>query len=76
MESEKVALETALDLSRRLSPLDQLRLISLLSERLCSEMETDEEPTDMLALAGLGAEVWREIDVAAYLEQERASWES
>lgn len=76
MESEKVALETALDLSKRLSPLDQLRLISLLSERLCSEMETNEEPTDMLTLAGLGADLWREIDVATYLEQERTSWES
>jgi len=76
MESAKVALETALDLSRQLSPLDQLRLISLLSDHLRGEMEAGEEATDMLTLAGLGAEVWREIDVAAYLEQERASWEN
>lgn len=76
MESAKGALETALNLSKQLSPLDQLRLISLLSEQLRGEIETGEEPTDMLTLAGLGAEVWREIDVTAYLEQERASRES
>jgi hypothetical protein len=26
-------------------------------------------------LAGLGSEIWQEIDVEAYLAQERASWE-
>jgi len=30
----------------------------------------------MLALAGLGAEIWREIDTDEYLEQERGSWQS
>lgn len=29
----------------------------------------------LLVLQGLGKEVWKGVDVDAYLEQERASWE-
>ena len=32
------------------------------------------EPTRWLALAGVGAEVWRSVDVAAYINAERDSW--
>ena len=52
------------------------RLISLLSERLRSTMAQGNERVDILSLAGLGAELWQDIDVAAYLDQERDSWES
>jgi hypothetical protein len=48
----------------------------LLSERLQSKVERDVEDIDLLSLAGLGAEIWAQIDVADYLEQERASWNS
>ena len=65
-----------LDISKRLLLADQLSLISQLSEQVRRELDRDGEPVDMLSLAGLGAELWRETDVAAYLEQERASWES
>ena len=76
MASQTVTLDAVLYASEQLSLADQLRLISLLSERLRSEMDRDDGPVDMLSLAGLGAELWQAIDVAAYLEQERASWES
>jgi hypothetical protein len=76
MASQTVTLDAVLYASEQLSLADQLRLISLLSERLRSEMDQDDGPVDMLSLAGLGAELWQAIDVAAYLEQERASWES
>jgi hypothetical protein len=76
MANETVTLDEALDVSKRLSSADQLRLISLLSERLRSKMDQGAEPVDMLSLAGLGADIWREIDVDEYLEQERASWEN
>jgi len=65
-----------LGISEQLSLADQLRLISLLSERLRSEMGQEENPKDMLSLTGLGAELWQEIDVDTYLEQERTSWEN
>ncbi len=75
-ETHKVTLDQAIHVSTQLSLPDQLRLISLLSERLHREMDRDVEPVDMLSLAGLGAELWQGIDTAAYLEQERASWSS
>ena len=72
--TEPATLGQALDISGRLSITDQLSLIGLLSERVRRELGQDAELVDMLSLAGLGAEVWQEIDVAAYLDQERASW--
>jgi hypothetical protein len=76
MTSEMITLDQALRISEQLSLADQLRLIGLLSESLRHEMDRGDDRVDMLSLAGLGAELWQEIDVAAYLEQERASWES
>jgi len=75
MASESVTLEQVLGISQQLKPSDQLRLISVLSERLRQEIEPDAELIDMLSLAGVGADLWAEIDVTAYLEQERASWD-
>ncbi len=72
----ETTIDCVLDMSKRLSLGDQLALISQLSERVRRELDRDGEPVDMLSLAGLGAELWQEIDVDAYLEQERASWES
>jgi hypothetical protein len=76
MTSETITLDQVLGISGRLSPVDQLRLIGLLSERLRHSMDQSDRPVDMLSLAGLGAELWQAIDVDAYLEQERASWEN
>jgi hypothetical protein len=76
MADSPVTLDQALDMSRRLAPHDQLRLISLLSERLRREMERPAKPVDILTLAGLGAELWAQIDADTYLEQKRASWGS
>jgi hypothetical protein len=76
MTTGTTTLDQALRVSGQLSPADQLRLIGLLSEQLRRELDRDNEPVDMLSLAGLGAEIWQEIDVAAYLEQERTSWQN
>lgn len=78
MVGKTATLDEILGISERLSLTDQLRLISALSERLRSEMDQEDNPIDidMLSLVGVGAELWQEIDVDAYLEQERASWEN
>ena len=76
MTSETVMIDEVLCISQQLSLADQLLLISLLSEQVRRELGQDDEPVDMLSLAGLGAELWREVDVDAYLEQERASWDN
>ncbi len=75
MDEKTVALEEILSASEQLSTDDQLRLIGLLSERLRGKVERTDEPIDMLSLAGEGAEMWRELDASAYLEEERDSWE-
>jgi hypothetical protein len=76
MASKITTLDEVLSASERLSLADQLSLISLLFERVRHELNRGNEPVDMLSLAGLGAELWQEIDVDAYLKQERASWEN
>lgn len=76
MATEAVTLDQVLDISEQLKPSDQLRLISVLSERLRQELEPRAGLIDMLSMAGLGAELWEQLDIAAYLEQERASWEN
>jgi len=76
MMGETTTLDEALRVSEALPLTDQLRLIGLLSERVRRELDPHNEPVDMLSLAGLGAELWQEIDTDVYLEQERASWGS
>lgn len=75
MASRTTTVDRVLEMSRRLSTADQLRLICLLSDRLRDEIAPEEEPVDILSTAGLGADVWQSVDVATYLAEERASWE-
>jgi len=75
MTAESVTLDRALVVSEQLSPANQLRLIGLLSERLRAEVERGAARMDLLATAGLGSELWQQINVEAYLHEERASWE-
>jgi hypothetical protein len=76
MATEAVTLDQVLDISEQLKPCDQLRLISVLAGRLRQEPGDRAELVDMLSLAGVGADLWAQIDVAAYLEQERSSWDN
>lgn len=75
MTGQIATLDEAIVVSGMLSLSDQLRLIGILSERLRGELEQGIEPVDMLSLAGLGAEIWKDLDITTYLEQERASWD-
>jgi hypothetical protein len=69
-------LERVLDLTAQLSSADQLRLIELLVAQVRARQENESATVDMLSLVGVGADLWQQIDVDAYLEQERNSWES
>ena len=75
MSDTTTTLEEVLDLSESLSPDEQLRLIGIVSERLRQRVTLGQGGIDMRGLAGLGAEVWRKIDVDVYLDEERDSWE-
>ena len=73
---EATTLDSVLEASQRLSLTDQLRLIGLLSEKLRDKLDAQEPQIDLLSQAGLGADLWQEIDVDTYIEQERASWDN
>jgi hypothetical protein len=75
MAGRSMTIDRVLDMSEQLSTTDRLRLISLLSDRLRREVTPEDEAVDILSTVGLGAEVWRGVDVAAYLEEERGSWD-
>jgi hypothetical protein len=75
MTERTATLNEAIGISERLSPSDRLRLIGILSEQLRSELEQPDGAIDMLTLTGLGAEIWKDLDIPSYLEQERASWD-
>ena len=72
---KRASLDRVLSLTRELRPDEKLRLIGLLTEDLREEMERVGDPVDMLSLVGIGAEVWREVNVDEYLDQERDSWD-
>ncbi len=72
MSDRTITLDKVLDLSAALSPDEQVRLIGMVSERL---RQLGSTRVDIRDPAGLGAEVWRDIDVDAYLNEERHSWE-
>jgi hypothetical protein len=76
MSNTSQTLDKIVQMSKQLPKSDRLRLISLLSEDIRIELDREIEPIDILTTAGLGAEVWRNVDVNAYLAQERSDWES
>lgn len=75
MTVNTMTLKEAIHISEQLSPTEQLWLISWLSTRLRDRVTAPARPADLLASAGLGAEIWQQLDVEAYIRQERASWE-
>jgi len=56
-----------------LSPVEQLRLISALVERLRLP-RTPQPGVSVLELQGLGKNIWQDLDAQDYVDRERASW--
>jgi len=63
--------QSALDLARSLSDEEQARLVQELSSKPTS---TAKRPVSILDLAGLGAELWQQMDAQDFVRSERASW--
>ena len=57
----------------RLSPDDQLRLVEQLAGKLRRQMGAS-KVRKITELKGLGKDIWQEIDVEQYIDQERDSW--
>lgn len=43
--------------------------------QILTQATEEPAPLSILALKGLGKEVWRGVDAAAYVEQERRTWD-
>lgn len=51
---------------------EQLKLLADLAAKLTTSGEG--RSRSLLELRGLGKEVWRDVDVKDYIDQERSSW--
>ena len=67
--------DQVLKMTKRLNLPEQLQLLETLS-RMVRDQVTEARPHSIMELEGLGAEIWQDIDAQAYVDQERASWES
>ncbi len=56
-----------------LSPQEQLLLLEDLAVLIRCGISQDKK-SSLLELEGLGEEIWTQVDVEDYLNQERASW--
>lgn len=67
--------DQVLKMTKRLKLPEQLQLLETLS-RMVRDQVTETKSHSIMELEGLGAEIWRDVDAQAYIDQERASWES
>ncbi|MFM7352412.1 MAG: DUF2281 domain-containing protein [Microcystis aeruginosa] len=56
-------------------PEDRANKILDFAKFLQAKPELADKPLDFRDAAGLGQEMWQSIDVDAYIQQERSSWE-
>jgi len=57
-----------------LKPEEQLSLIEILSSKLKKSIFEKKIKHSILELEGLGAEIWKGIDVQEYVRKEREAW--
>ncbi|MFH0926670.1 MAG: hypothetical protein V1872_13735 [bacterium] len=72
---KKKSLAEILNYAEQLSERQQLELISRVSIRILNHKDKKIKTKSWMEMAGLGAEVWRGIDVQDYINKERESWE-
>jgi hypothetical protein len=66
--------QAVLEAVEKLPPSDQLRLVSLLTDRLSRHVEGQARRRSILELRGKGKEIWAGVDPDQYVDQERSSW--
>ena len=74
MNTPSMAYNQILNLTKRLERGEQLQLLETLMQSLrqTPKMQTSRS---ILELRGLGKDVWQNVDVNAYIDQERNSWD-
>ena len=65
-----------LNMARRLALPEQLQLLEDLTRMVRRRVSYKPKTYSIMELEGLGAEIWQGIDAQAYVNQERASWDS
>jgi hypothetical protein len=67
--------ERVLNLARQLELAEQLKLLRDLLIDMSSDVSAEYEGKHSISeLKGLGPDVWQDVDIADYLQQERNSW--
>ncbi len=74
MTIPNVSYEDVLTLSQQLQVGEQLRLLEALAQALRERLNAQPQHS-IMELKGLGKEIWQDIDVDAYVDAERASWD-
>lgn len=65
--------DSALELAGSLPPDEQIRLIrALLAQSSAVKPATGQ--SSILEIAGLGSEIWSQVDAQDYVQRERDSW--
>lgn len=65
-----------LNMAKRLALPEQLQLLEDLTRIVRRQVDDKPKTYSIMELEGLGAEIWQDIDAQAYVNQERASWDS
>lgn len=65
--------ESAFQMAASLTREERLRLIRELASVATNDTDSEED-SSVLALCGLGQEIWRRMDAQEYVRRERSSW--
>ena len=68
------AYQEVLNLVKQLTPDEQLMLLEELTAIVCRQ-STAEPEHNIMEFKGIAKEAWAGVDVQAYINQERDSWE-
>lgn len=70
-----VEYEQIANMARQLGLRERLQLLQDLLGTISNDVVETGSKRSIFELKGVGAEMWREIDVDEYIRQERASWD-
>ena len=70
-----VEYEQIANMARQLGLRERLQLLQELLGTISNDVVETGSKRSIFELKGVGAEMWREIDVDEYIRQERASWD-
>lgn len=67
--------DQVLKMLKRLNLPEQVQLLETLS-RMVRDQIIEAKLHSIMELEGLGVEIWQNVDAQAYVDKERASWET